>query len=156
MALERPPCLGQVTLWLLLANLLLVLARTLREILAALRIQKLQGSIFPHYVPGNIFTLLELFNLTCNFTGFTLRVLYAWSPNGRHFYTNILPLASTQNVATSVNLLDFNCYVYGASELRCLHPKRRTRPARRGLWPPHPQQRSSGWPSSRVQWAPAD
>jgi len=69
--------LKRVGLWLTGALYLLVLIRTVNEVRAGRQVRQTYGSVMPYFT--SIYTVLELFNLACNYTALALNVaqLYA-------------------------------------------------------------------------------
>jgi hypothetical protein len=70
--------LRRARFWLAVVNYLLVAMRTLNELKACRRVSREKGSILPYL--GGVYTLLELFNLTCNYVGLGFRILQMASP----------------------------------------------------------------------------
>merc|ERR1719198_2192713 len=68
--------------YLAVVNYLLVFFRTFNEIKACRKVRATTGSIRP-YLSG-VFTLLELFNLTCNYIGLAFRIYEQFEPQRRY------------------------------------------------------------------------
>jgi len=64
--------LMRVTFWLSILNYILVLARTWGEFKAARKVTQKYGSVIHYFT--SVYTLLELFNLGCNYSGLGLRI----------------------------------------------------------------------------------
>ena len=99
--------------WLTLVNYILVCTRTYGEVRAAVRIKRKGRPLFWDYF-GGIFTLLELFNLTCNYVGMALRLTFSFSTNSDEFLEATLPAANHSDVSSQVNGIVFNAYLYSA------------------------------------------
>lgn len=69
---ESPQFFRRLRMWLTFVNYILVFLRTFNEFNAGRKVLKDTGSIRP-YLSG-VFTLLELFNLTCNYIGLVFRI----------------------------------------------------------------------------------
>jgi len=68
----------RLRVYLGIVNYLLVFFRTFNEIKACIKVRRQTGSIRP-YLSG-VFTLLELFNLTCNYIGLVFRIYQQFEP----------------------------------------------------------------------------
>ena len=99
-------------MWMTIVNVLLVLLRTFNEVRTARKLLRSTGSLRAYF--GTVFTILEIFNLLCNYTNIALRIAYALLPSTQHFLDVTFPDAATKNVSPLVSELQINAYMAGA------------------------------------------
>lgn len=93
----------RVRSYLALFNGILVLLRTFNEVKAARKVFKDTGSWRPYF--SGVFTLLELFNLTCNYVGFAFRFYEQYQPQRTELETLIYENRPQDVLETRVDLI---------------------------------------------------
>lgn len=89
--------------YLSLVNYILVFIRTFNELKAASKVLKDTGSLRPYF--GGVFTLLELFNLTCNYVGLLFRIYEQFQPQRTELETLLLENRPQDVLETHVDMI---------------------------------------------------
>ena len=93
----------RVRAYMALVNFVLVLMRSLNEIKACRKVYSDTGSIRPYF--SGVFTLLELFNLTCNYVGFGFRIYEQFLGQRINLEKLILEGRPQDIIETDVNMI---------------------------------------------------
>ena len=93
----------RVRAYMALVNFVLVLMRSLNEINACRKVYSDTGSIRPYF--SGVFTLLELFNLTCNYVGFGFRIYEQFLGQRTNLESLILEGRPQDIIETDVNMI---------------------------------------------------
>jgi len=105
--------LRDVRFWLTVINYILVIARTVNEVKVCLAMRSEGRPLFWDYF-GGTFSLLEIFNLSCNYAGIILRGYYAYDPMTLTFLNDVVPAANNSNVAQQVGDVIFIARSYNS------------------------------------------
>lgn len=101
-------------LWLLIANYALVFLRTRNELKAAYKLWKDRGTLRPYFT--GVFNLLELTNLTLNYSVLSCRIIYAFWPYRNQFVEMVSTLSTSPHTEIDYESIRFMATIYGLTD----------------------------------------